>query len=103
MEFKWDLLRWWRKIFVRKKLPVPRANLSRPMLQLAHGQHKAWPTELQANQLSLLPDAFSKKDARADQATRFFQYRQMPQVATWSGKECSLMCASTPGKLKLVT
>ena len=71
MEFKWDLLRWWRKRFVRKKLPVPRANLSRPTLQLAHGQHKAWPTELQANQLSLLPDAFSKKDARADQATRF--------------------------------
>ena len=63
----------------------------------------AWPTELQANQLSLLPDAFSKKDARADQATRFFQKLQMPQVAMWSGKECSLMCTSRPGKLKHVT
>ena len=84
-------------------MPQPRANLSRPRLPLPHGQHKAWPHELQANQLSLLPDAFSKKDARADQATRFFQYRQISQVAMLSGKECSLMCASTPGKLKLVT
>ena len=72
MDFKWDLLRWWRTRFVRKKLPVPRANLSRPTLQLAHGQHKARPTALQANnQLSLLPGAFSKKDARADQSARF--------------------------------